>query len=206
MAHFLFSFNLTTSQIQHIMKKGDTVTHFHHQAISHPNKNEQRLYQMNKDRYLDFLKFALHRIIETATHFESEAKACHNSTVKVFLYFLAGKKRVQHVILEMIANDNQKSLFAIPANYHRIKDSEIQESVALSQMSIDSVFRFAQNKAEKDVNLYSSLAALEEDINTKKLLLTLANLCKEFLEEITAGYSKFDRTINNFSILENNQI
>ncbi len=145
---------------------------------------------MPNDRYIDFLKFALHRIIETASHFESEAKVCENSTVKLFLYFLAGKKRVQHVILEMIATKNQDKPFSI-SNYNSLKEGDLHESVSLANRSAEYVLKFAHNKAEKDLNLYSSLAALEEDPYTKKLLLTLAKLSRDFIEDISAGYTKF---------------
>ncbi len=164
------------------------MTHIQHsintQIVSNGNK------QMTNERYLDFLKFALHRIIETASYFESEAKTCKNSTVKLFLYFLAGKKRVQHVILEMIAINNKGSPYSF-SNYNNIKEGELQDSVPLSQMSAEFVLKYAQSKAEKDLNLYSSLAALEEDVCTKKLLLTLAKISKDFIDDISTGYNRF---------------
>ena len=156
----------------------------HSQIVSDENK------QINNERYLDFLKFALHRIIETASYFESEAKICKNSTVKLFLYFLAGKKRVQHVILEMIAINSNGSNYSF-SNYNTIKEGELQDSVTLSEMSAEFVLKFAQSKAEKDLNLYSSLAALEEDVCTKNLLLTLANISKDYINDISSGYNRF---------------
>ena len=164
------------------------MTHIQHSAdsqiISDGNK------QINNERYLDFLKFALHRIIETASYFESEAKICKNSTVKLFLYFLAGKKRVQHVMLEMIAINSKGSNYSF-YNYNTIKEGELQDSVPLSEMSAEFVLKYAQNKAEKDLNLYSALAALEEDVCTKKLLLTLAKISKDFIDDISSGYNRF---------------
>ncbi len=164
------------------------MTHIQHFTNSHIVSDENN--QMNNERYLDFLKFALHRIIETASYFESEAKICKNSTVKLFLYFLAGKKRVQHVILEMIAINSKGSNYSF-SNYNTIKDGELQDSVTLSEMSAEFVLKYAQNKAEKDLNLYSSLAALEEDLCTKKLLLTLAKISKDFIDDISSGYNRF---------------
>jgi hypothetical protein len=58
-------------------------------------------------------------------------------------------------------------------------------------MSAEFVLKYAQNKAEKDLNLYSSLAALEEDVCTKKLLLTLAKISKDFIDDISSGYNRF---------------
>lgn len=164
------------------------MTHIQHSLFPQMFSNGKS--NMNKDRYLDFLKFALNRIIETAAQFESEAKICKNSTVKLFLYFLAGKKRVQHVILEMIAISNQDNTLPL-SNYNTIKEGELQESVPLSKMSAESVLKYAHSKAEKDLNLYSSLAALEEDIFTKKLLLTLAKISKDFIDDISVGYKRF---------------
>jgi rubrerythrin len=171
-----------------IQLEGANVTHIQHsvhsQIVSNGNK------QINNERYLDFLKFALHRIIETASYFESEAKICKNSTVKLFLYFLAGKKRVQHVILEMIAINSKGNTYSF-SNYSSIKEGEVKDSDPLSQMSAEFVLKYAQNKAEKDFNLYCSLAALEEDICTKKLLLTLAKISKDFIDDISTGYNRF---------------
>lgn len=166
--------------------------HVHSQIVSDGNK------QMNNERYLDFLKFALHRIIETASYFESEAKICKNSTVKLFLYFLAGKKRVQHVILEMIAINSKGNAYSF-SNHNSIKEGEIQDSTPLSQMSAEFVLKYAKNKAEKDFNLYSSLAALEEDVCTKKLLLTLAKISKDFIDDISTGYNRFKNKNSTFS-------
>ncbi len=171
------------------------MTHIQHsvypQIVTDGNK------QLNNERYLDFLKFALHRIIETASYFESEAKICKNSIVKLFLYFLAGKKRVQHVILEMIAINSKGSAYSFSNN--TIKEGEIQDCIPLSQMSAEYVLKYAQSKAEKDLNLYSSLAALEEDVCTKKLLLTLAKISKDFIDDISAGYNRFKYKNSAFS-------
>lgn len=164
------------------------MTHIQHSPYTQVTSNGKG--HMYNERYIDFLKFALHRIIETATFFESEAKVCKNSTVKLFLYFLAGKKRVQNVILEMIASSNQNRPFTFSC-YSAVKEGELIQPISLSEMSAEFVLQFAHNKAEKDLNLYTSLAALEEDSCTKKLLLTLANLSRDFIEDITAGYTKF---------------
>lgn len=164
------------------------MTHIQHSLYSQITADGKK--HMNNERYLDFLKFALHRIIETAAYFESEAKICKNSTVKLFLYFLAGKKRVQHVILEMIAINSDSNSCSF-SNCNTIKEGELQDSTPLSQMSAEFVLKYAQSKAEKDLNLYSSLAALEEDVCTKKLLLTLAKISKDFIDDISAGYNRF---------------
>ena len=81
---------------------------------------------MNNERYIDFLKFALQRIVETALLYESQAKICKNSTNKLFLYYLAGKKRVQHVVLEMIATNNRGKTLPI-VDYNTLSVSETNE-------------------------------------------------------------------------------
>lgn len=153
---------------------------------------------MNNERYLDFLKFALHRIIETATLYENQAKKCKNSKNKLFLYFLAGKKRVQHVVLEMIAINKKNSSLPL-IEYDKISSSHSNNNVCLSEFSSEQILSFASQRAQKDLNLYMSLATLEEDSNTKKLLLSLSKLSKDFLQDITSGYSKFsvNRKVKN---------
>lgn len=146
---------------------------------------------MNNERYMDFLKFALHRIIETAVLYESQAKRCTDSVNKLFLYFLAGKKRVQHVALEMIATCNRGRPLSFP-DYDSIKSlSEFDQTEPLAYDRPENILKFAHKRAEKDLNLYMSLAALEEDAYTKKLLTTLAKLSRDFIQDISAGYSKF---------------
>ncbi|HEX2957265.1 MAG TPA: hypothetical protein VHO70_10565 [Chitinispirillaceae bacterium] len=139
-------------------------------------------------RYQDFLKFALNRIIETAHHYESQAKISHYQANKQFLYFLAGKKRVQHVILEIVAckNTNPEK----DTSYSSVNEKTV-EFTSLADVKPELIVKYAHERAEKDVNLYTSLAALEEDIHTRKLLLTLSKMSKDFMLDITAGYSKF---------------
>jgi hypothetical protein len=143
-------------------------------------------------RYQDFLKFALNRIIETALYYESQAKASHYQINKQFLYFLAGKKRVQHVILEIVAckNNNPEQNSDYPS-----VSAQTMEYISLADSKPESIIKYAHERAEKDVNLYTSLAALEEDIHTRKLLLTLSKMSKDFMQDITAGYSKFTQQI-----------
>lgn len=151
-------------------------------GIEHPTNNE---------RYMDFLIFALSRIIETALFYETQAKRCTDSVNKLFLYYLAGKKRVQHVVLEMIATSNRGRPLAL-SNYNCLKSlPEISHGETFSTASAKSILDFAHKHAQKDLNLFMSLAALEEDTYTKKLLSTLSKLAKDFILDISAGYSKF---------------
>ena len=145
---------------------------------------------MKNDRYMDFLKFALHRIIETAVLYETQAKVCKDSTNKLFLYYLAGKKRVQHVVLEMIATDNRGKPMPF-SDYNEITGDDENKTAALAQTSAEAIMTYAHQRAEKDLNLYTSLAVLEEDLHTKKLLITLSKLAKDFIQDISSGYSKF---------------
>lgn len=147
---------------------------------------------MINERYTDFMRFALQRIIELALVFEKEAKACHNSSNKLFLYYLAGKKRVQHVVLEMIAAGarNGQPLQLADFNTFTIPDTN-SEALSLSDVSAEQIVHFAHSHAKKDYDLFISLASLEEDYQTKRLLSTLGRLSKEFMHDITEGYSKF---------------
>jgi hypothetical protein len=139
-------------------------------------------------RYQDFLKFALNRIIETALYYESQAKISHYQINKQFLYFLAGKKRVQHVILEIVATKNNGS--EQRSDYPSVNNQKM-EYISLADLKPELIIKYAHERAEKDVNLYTSLAALEEDVHTRKLLSTLSKMSKDFMQDITAGYSKF---------------
>lgn len=146
---------------------------------------------LSNERYMDFLLFALHRIIETALLYETQAKKCVISVNKLFLYYLAGKKRVQHVVLEMIATSNRGKPIALP-NYNSMKSlPEIISGESLSDASPENILNYAKKRAEKDLNLFQSLTTLEEDVHTRKLLSTLSKLSSDFIEDITIGYTKF---------------
>jgi hypothetical protein len=144
----------------------------------------------HNERFIDFLKFALYRIIETAIRYESEAKNCTDSTNKLFLYYLAGKKRVQHVILEMIASNSRGKPLQF-SDYSSVNKTDCKEMISLANADANTILKYALARAEKDCNIYLSLAALEEDPATKKLLVTLSKLGREFITDISNGYNKF---------------
>lgn len=144
----------------------------------------------HNERFIDFLKFALYRIIETAIRYESEAKISTDSTTKLFLYYLAGKKRVQHVILEMIATNCHGKPLQL-SGYLSAKQPETKETIPLANATANTILKYALTRAEKDCSLYLSLAVLEEDPATKKLLVTLSKLGREFITDISEGYLRF---------------
>jgi hypothetical protein len=145
------------------------------------------------ERYQDFLKFALNRIIETALYYESQARISHHTGNKQFLYFLAGKKRVQHVILEIVATNRNNNNSNPAGDYPNISKNDT-EYICLADSKPEIIIKYAHERAEKDLNLYTSLAALEEDIHTRKLLLTLSKMARDFIQDVTTGYSKFAST------------
>lgn len=155
------------------------------------------------ERYLDFLKFALRRTIETAVLYETHAKNCTDASNKLFLYFLAGKKRVQHVVLEIIAN-KYRSKPALRLDYSQIKGNS--STIALSEASSEDILEFAQEQALKDLNLYKSLAELEEDSTTRKLLDVLSKLTNDFMRDITAGFSRLFLKKNYTKLLKTSEI
>ena len=153
--------------------------------------NHTYIRTFSNERSMDFLLFALHRIIETALLYETQAKKCDNTVNRLFLYYLAGKKRVQHVVLEMIAISNRGKPISLP-NYSSMRSlPEIIPNEQLWDATSGSILIYAQKRAEKDLNLYQNLMTLEEDVYTKKLLSTLSKLSKDFIQDITIGYSKF---------------
>lgn len=160
--------------------------------VQNRKNNHLNGFTTQNERYQDFLKFALNRIIETARYYESQAKISHHPGNKQFLYFLAGKKRVQHVILEIVAanrSNNTYSTSDYPA--HTANDTEY---ICLADLKPEFIIKYAHERAEKDLNLYTSLAALEEDIHTRRLLLTLSKMARDFIQDVTTGYSKFAST------------
>jgi hypothetical protein len=160
--------------------------------VQNRKNGHRNSFTTQNERYQDFLRFALNRIIETALYYESQAKMSHHPGNKLFLYFLAGKKRVQHVILEIVATNKNNSTSST-TDYSSISNNTT-EDVPLADAKPEFIIKYAHERAEKDLNLYTSLAALEEDIHTKKLLLTLSKMSRDFIQDVTIGYSKFAST------------
>ncbi|KMQ50864.1 hypothetical protein CHISP_2215 [Chitinispirillum alkaliphilum] len=141
---------------------------------------------MNDCRYTDFLNFALKQILETANFYAQQAKMCTNHDKKLYLYYLAGKKRVQFVQVQLdakkqttISNEEIEKL-ANTSNFHPIASTTLKE-----------IRTYAKEKAQKDLKLFSYLSTLEEDPETKKLLLSLSRQAKQYLKDVSGGYSSF---------------
>lgn len=145
---------------------------------------------MNNERYNDFLNFALKRMLESATLYETQAKLCKDQPSKLYLYYLASKKRVQYVQVEK-ANAGLRSAESQNDQNSFIFGELITENTELSQMAISDIHALLHTKAEQEFNLFIDLASFEEDTPTKKLLINLSKMAKEFTNDVSAGHALF---------------
>jgi len=146
---------------------------------------------MMNERYLDFLHFALHRTTEDAMLFEEYARECENTFSRRFLFFLASRKREHYVLIA-----NTGSTVFDPTDSKRstngTKRQTLKEEVPdLANRDLKEMTSLLRNRAEKDLHLYLSLAALEEDRETKRLLVDLSRMAKIFINDISVGYERF---------------
>lgn len=161
------------------------------------------------ERYTDFFKFAFNRIIESVSLYEREAKKTKDQTKRIFLFYLAGKKRVQHVILEMMAQDSSLPIDLFKNECNSFLLDFYCGNASLADKDINDIVNVVQESADKEFNLFMNLSALEEEIETKKLLITLVSLSKEFSECIGKGFEQFRRQsfkgeiLDNFEMYEN---
>ncbi len=138
-------------------------------------------------RLNDFVTFSLKHTLETAHMYANQAKKCSYKEKKIFLYYLAGKKRVQYVQIELLSNTQKK---CTDFNTMTFENIQSQQST-LASLSIPEIRDFAKQKAEKDLSLYHYLMILEEDCQTQKFLFSLSKLSKEYLRDISNGYALF---------------
>ena len=145
---------------------------------------------MDKERYNDFLEFALKRILESAESYAAEAKMCKEQPKKLLLFFLAARKREQYVRLE---KDNA-ALRTSPRDCERnlFTFKEIQYgNIALNLMVYSEIKAVLKKRAEREFKFFIDLASFEEDIATKKLLINLSKMSKKAINDIETGFALF---------------
>ncbi|MFP4012656.1 MAG: hypothetical protein ACLFVQ_01095 [Chitinispirillaceae bacterium] len=145
---------------------------------------------MSNERYNDFLNFALKRMLESAALYETQAKLCKDQPSKLYLYFLASKKRVQYVQVEK-ANTGLRSADSQNDHNSFIFDELVTEDAELSKMTISQIHTLLRRKAEQEFKLFIDLASFEEDTPTKKLLINLSKMAKQFTNDVSAGHALF---------------
>ncbi|MFP4162716.1 MAG: hypothetical protein ACLFQB_03115 [Chitinispirillaceae bacterium] len=144
----------------------------------------------SNERYNDFLNFSLRRMLESAALYESQAKLCGDQPSKLFLYYLASKKRVQYVQIEK-ANEALRTADTESDENSYIFAELVPENTDLSKMSISEIHSLVRRKAEQEFNLFIDLASFEEDTPTKKMLINLSKMAKQFNNDIDTGYALF---------------
>ncbi len=145
---------------------------------------------MSNERHNDFLQFALRRILESASFYESQAKCSKDQITKLYLFYLAAKKRVHYVQLEKCNAQFRISSPESETNHFTFTQI-ITESTELGNMSASEIHILLRKAAEQEFNLFIDLASFEEDVDTKKLLITLSKMAKDFIRDVSTGYALF---------------
>lgn len=153
---------------------------------------------MGNDRYNDFLSFYLKRILESAELYSSEAKLCKEQPKKLFLLYLASRKREQYIRLE---EENEKlrgpAQQSSEKNYFIFKDI-LFDNIALNKMDTHEVKSALCERARREFKLFIGLASLEEDSAAKRLLIRLSKLSKESINDVTTGFALFITPITKY--------
>jgi len=153
---------------------------------------------MDNDRYNDFLSFYLKRLLESAELYSTEAKSCREQSKKLFLLYLASRKREQYIRLE---KENEKLRGAAQQSSEKnlfvFKDIQYDD-IALNQMDAFEVKSTLCERARREFKLFIELAYLEDESATKRLLIKLSKLSKESINDITTGFALFITPIKKY--------
>ncbi|MDG5815287.1 hypothetical protein QA601_09370 [Chitinispirillales bacterium ANBcel5] len=134
---------------------------------------------MPNERYKDFLSFALQRSTENTHFYEIQAKLCHNTINRRFLYYLAAKSR------ELYVKTNLKSALHNYSDLKEYKQGELKQfNFPLFCLQTDQICSVAKKLIQKDIKLYNDLAIFEEDKQTRELLIFLSEIAKQMLRDV----------------------
>jgi len=153
---------------------------------------------MDNGRYSDFLSFYLKRLLESAALYSSEAKRCKDQAKKLFLLYLASRKREQYIRLE---KENEKLRGASQQSCEKnifIFKNILYDDIALNRMDVLEAKSVLCERAQREFKLFIELASLEEESSTKRLLIKFSKLSKESINDITTGFALFITPIKKF--------
>jgi len=153
---------------------------------------------MDNGRYNDFLSFYLKRLLESAELYSYEAKLCKDQAKKLFLLYLASRKREQYIRLEK-ENEKLRGAAQQSSEKNLFIFKEIQYcDIALNKMDSLEVKSILCEIAQREFKLFIELAALEEESATKRLLVKLSKLSKLSINDVTTGFALFITPIKKF--------
>ena len=145
---------------------------------------------MAKTRFEDFLDFAIRNEIEAARIYERSAAICIMAAQKQLLEKLATMERGHETILKQVRDGRSSSLLGqkAPRDLH-LSDFLVETAIS-PDSPIEDVMVFSIKAEQKAYDLYSSLAKLEEDPETKALLLKLASEEKKHKFDLETQFEK----------------
>jgi hypothetical protein len=145
---------------------------------------------MRNERFADFVRLAISRAVEATAMFENHASICTDRESRLYLFYLAGKKRVEMVQLMRLANAHAIAVQMCFEQSNATKKKN-HPNAKLSEYTLEAIQAFSIACARRDVRLYSSLARLEEEQSTRVLHANLVRISSAYLADIAKGYDHF---------------
>ena len=139
----------------------------------------------------DLFKMAFVRNDEAISYFRSQAKKCKNPTSKMFLHFLTGKKREQHIILEKIVSKYNHKISSLINNIPDQKRLLVNQSNDLYLNDIRDIYKFAYEYAINELDFYIHISSLVRNNLAQSALDTLMDLSKDFVFDVRLAYIDF---------------
>ncbi len=157
-------------------------------GLYHWQRKESR--QMKNERLADFLKLAVNHAIDTIAVYESNASLCADQVNRLFLFYLAGKKRVQMVQLMRLAREHALNIEPCFDDASSAANASAQNS-QLIEGALEDIQAFATERGRREHYFYRSLAELEEDHETKVFHANLIRQAEAYLADIKKGFTHF---------------
>ncbi|MFW5775425.1 MAG: ferritin-like domain-containing protein [Chitinivibrionales bacterium] len=130
---------------------------------------------MADNRFKDFISFAIEKEIEAASLYEKYAEIVQSRGTRKMLLELAEMERNHERRLREVAKGNWEE-FGTPQPLMDLKIADYMVSAPLGQDStVEDAMAFAMKAEQKAYALYTKLAELETDSNTRKLFADLAS-------------------------------
>jgi hypothetical protein len=145
-------------------------------------------------RFFQITQAALNRTEAAKAFFSSGARNADDSHSKTFFQQLENKKVLHLRIIEKIGRDSELLPFPINSDAPEHEDAVVYSNdhsvfrTAEPTMHIRNIFEIVYEKALDELNFYLNFLLLEKHPVITSLLLSLANLSKDFLFEVKLRY------------------
>jgi hypothetical protein len=147
------------------------------------------VFSQSEIRKNDFLQFVFLRNEELISCYLNIIRRVRGSGQKKLLTnMVERKKESRKVVLRKLGKDDFSELLAADGNISSMTKYMLDTDLRPVNSIID-VFAFISKKEQKELELFSRLAELEENSEVKEIFLEQTGVCKEHIEDLEADFA-----------------